>query len=227
MSSYFLSFSQGELFLLFPLSFAFLQVTPSEGVTNKDVSWKIFCVQPSAVTFALSFDSPLPLPQPSSPDKKEPLLRCFPRHYKTVAMDTQSEQAPHTGSRIGNDRCNISHFKNSSFSLQCKLMDRCVKNAMDQDPQNRSVRLLVVVCKAAFEGLFASCSTEVGWMVFSASFGLCCFSLKRWPILSRMGDQRRLSHCDPMKLASYKPRKSSLIAQLPHCTAKNGHEAKQ
>lgn len=108
-----------------------------------------------------------------------------------------------------------------------KLMDRCVRNAKDQDPKNRSVRLFVVVRKAAFEGLFASCFTEVGWMVFSASFGLCCFSLKRWPILSRMGDQRRLPHCDPMKLASYKPRKSDLIAQLPHCTAKCGHEAKQ
>ena len=79
-----------------------------------------------------------------------------------VAMDTQSEQAPHTGSRIGNDRCNISHFKNSSFSPQRRLMDRCVKNVNDQDPKNRSVRLLVVVRKAAFEGLFVSCSTEVG-----------------------------------------------------------------
>lgn len=37
-------------------------------------------------------------------------------------MDTQSEQAPHTGSRIGNDRCNISHFreeKKSFLSLSC------------------------------------------------------------------------------------------------------------
>ncbi|KAM7400247.1 hypothetical protein PAMA_004785 [Pampus argenteus] len=42
-----------------------------------------------------------------------------------------------------------------------------------------------------------------------------------------MGDQRRLSRCDPMKLASYKPRESSLIAQLPRCTVKNGYEAKQ
>lgn len=72
----------------------------------------------SAITFALSFDSLLPLSQPSSLDKKEPLLRCFARHYETVAMDTQSEQAPHTGSRIENDRCNISHFRNSSFSRQ-------------------------------------------------------------------------------------------------------------
>lgn len=72
---------------------------------------KILRITSSAVTFALSFDFPLPLSQPSSPDKKEPLLRCFARHYKTVAMDTQSEQAPHTGSGIGNDRCNISHFK--------------------------------------------------------------------------------------------------------------------
>lgn len=98
-------------FLNLPFFF-FLQVTPSEGAPFKDVRWKenILCTTLSAVTFALSFDSPLPLSQPSSPDKKEPLLRCFARHYKTVAMDTQSEQAPHTGSRIGNDRCNISHL---------------------------------------------------------------------------------------------------------------------
>lgn len=31
-------------------------------------------------------------------------------------MDTQSEQAPHTGSRIGNDRCNISHLEKCPFS---------------------------------------------------------------------------------------------------------------
>lgn len=98
-------------FLNLPFFF-FLQVTPSEGAPFKDVRWKenILCTTLSAVTFALSFDSPLPLSQPSSPDKKEPLLRCFARHYKTVAMDTQSEQAPHTGSRIGNDRCNILHL---------------------------------------------------------------------------------------------------------------------
>lgn len=85
-----------------------------------------------------------------------------------VAMDTQSEQAPHTGSRIGNDRCNISHFREKkilSLSLLSphKLMEcGCVKNAKDQDPKNRSARRFVVVRKAAFEGLFASCSTEVG-----------------------------------------------------------------
>lgn len=108
-----------------------------------------------------------------------------------------------------------------------KLVDRCVKNVKDQDLKNRSLRRFVVVRKAALEGLFAPSSTEVGWMGFSGSFSVCCFSLKRWPILSRMGDQRRLSHCDPMKLASYKPRESALIAQLPRCTAKCGHEAKQ
>lgn len=70
----------------------------------------IWCTTPSAVTFALWFDSPLALSQPCSPDKKDPLLRCFARHYKTVAMDTHSEQAPHPGSRVGNDRCNISLF---------------------------------------------------------------------------------------------------------------------
>lgn len=50
--------------------------------------------------------SPLPPPQSSSPHKKEPLLRCFAGHYKMVAMDTQSEQAPHAGCRK-NDKCNI------------------------------------------------------------------------------------------------------------------------
>ncbi|MEQ2187004.1 hypothetical protein GOODEAATRI_000031, partial [Goodea atripinnis] len=70
----------------------------------------------SPVTFALTFDSLLPLSQPSGPDKKKPLLRCLVRHYKTVAMDTQCEQATHTGNRIGSDRYNISHFRNSSSS---------------------------------------------------------------------------------------------------------------
>lgn len=64
----------------------------------------------------------LPPPQPSSPDKKEPLLRCFAGHYKMVAMDTQSEQAPHAGSR-----------KNYKCSISCNLMEKipqtecCVK----------------------------------------------------------------------------------------------------
>lgn len=79
-------------------------------------------------------------------------------------MVTQSEQAPHTGSRIGNDRCNISHFKKKILLLSSahKLVDRCVKNVKDQDLKNRSLRRFVVVRKAALEGLFAPSSTEVG-----------------------------------------------------------------
>lgn len=183
---------------------------------------KYSACRPSTFTLAPSFDSPLPLSQPSSPDKKEPLLRCFARHYKTVAMDTQSEQAPHTGSRIENDRCNISHFRGKkipSLSLLCKLMNCCVKNGKDQDPERRSLRLFAAVHKAAFEGLFASClcSREVGWMEFSASLGLCCFSLKRWPILSRMGDQRRLSHCDPIVVQSLHPTNQEMQPWLRNC----------
>lgn len=34
-------------------------------------------------------------------------------------------------------------------------------------------------------------------------------------------------HCDPMKLASYEPRESALIAQLPRRATKCVHEAKQ
>lgn len=66
-------------------------------------------------------------------------------------MDTQSEQAPHTSSRIGNDRGNVSHFKNSFFlsAATRKLMNCCVKHAKDREQQ---------ACKAI-------CSTEVDWMV--------------------------------------------------------------
>lgn len=71
---------------------------------SRQLSWraageKISCqlsLLPSRLIF---FFLTLPPPQPSSPDKKEPLLRCFAGHYNTVAMDTQSEQAPHAGSR--------------------------------------------------------------------------------------------------------------------------------
>lgn len=115
-------------------------------------------------------------------------------------------------------------FLVSSSKADVALSYRCQRSR----PVNRSVSVMAALVSAAgFQGRFASCSTEVGWMVFSVSFGLCCFSLKRWPILSRMGDQRRLPHCDPMKLASYKPRDSALVAQLPRCTGKCGREAKQ
>jgi len=64
-------------------------------------------------------------------------------------------------------------LKETAFSLVS------TQNAKDQDPEHVPVRLRVVVCEAASEGLFASCSSEVGSMVFTASFGFCCFSLKR------------------------------------------------
>lgn len=96
-------------------------------------------------------------PSPCSPDKKDPLLRCFARHYKTVAMDTHSEQAPHPGSRVGNDRCNISFFfffkeRNcrffssiSSSKADVALCYRCQRSRL----VNRSVRLMAAVVSAA------------------------------------------------------------------------------
>lgn len=141
-------------------------------------------------------------------------------------MDTQSEQAAHTGGGIGNDRCNIFHLKKISFLLSAhKLLDWKKKGRRKNKSKIKTLRRGCSLW--SLEGLFASCSTEVGYMVFSTSFGRCCFSLKRWPILSRMEDQRRFSHSDPMKLASQKPRESALIAQLPRCAAKCICEAKQ
>lgn len=49
-------------------------------------------------------------------------------------MDTQSEQAPHTGSGIGNDSCKISNLKKIKilfFSSAQQLMDCCAKNGTD------------------------------------------------------------------------------------------------
>lgn len=117
MSSYFSVVLQRELFIIFPYLMHFCKphlLRGREGEAGLQMHQlkkeNIWCTTPSAVTFALWFDSPLALSQPCSPDKKDPLLRCFARHYKTVAMDTHSEQAPHPGSRVGNDRCNISLF---------------------------------------------------------------------------------------------------------------------
>lgn len=141
-------------------------------------------------------------------------------------MDTQSEQAAHTGGGIGNDRCNIFHLKKNLFSLVSTQAAGLEKKGRRKNKSK--IKTLRRGCSLwSLEGLFASCSTEVGYMVFSTSFGRCCFSLKRWPILSRMEDQRRFSHSDPMKLASQKPRESALIAQLPRCAAKCICEAKQ
>lgn len=178
----------------------------------------------SAITFALSFDSLLPLSQPSSPDKKEPLLRCFARHYETVAMDTQSEQAPHTGSRTENDRCNISHIRISSLSLSSahKLMDRCVKNAKDQDPKNRPAgrrcgphlrRCLLRAPRGGLYGIFRL---------------ILVFVVSPWrDDLYYLGCEIKGAFLtDLMKLASYKPRELVQIVQLLRFPAKCGREAK-
>lgn len=86
-------------------------------------------------------------------------------------MDTQSEQAPHTGSRVGNDKCNISHLKkkkeekNPSHSSAHDEMDHCVKKKKAKDQtfkKNQVCEVICGPCEAALEGLFASCSTEVG-----------------------------------------------------------------
>lgn len=75
------------------------------------------------------------------------------------------------------------------FSSANKQIDPCVENAKEQASKNSSF-----TCGLHPRGCLLSCSTEVGWMIFSASFGLCCFPQKRWPILSGMEDQRRLAH---------------------------------
>lgn len=74
----------------------------------------------AVIISALRCSSPLPPSQPSSPDKKKPLLRCFVKHYKMVAMDTHSEQAPHTSGRVRNDTCNISHFKTTILCFNAR-----------------------------------------------------------------------------------------------------------
>lgn len=91
-----------------------LEVTPFERATYTHIGWKHQHNLVSCCFCPLTSDKPLS--QPPSPDKKEPLLRCFARHYETVAMDTQSEQAPHTGSGIGNYRWEISHFMKKNVS---------------------------------------------------------------------------------------------------------------
>lgn len=148
--------------------------------------------------------STISLSQPSSQDKKEPLLRCFMRHYETVAMDTPSEQAPHTCSRIGNGRSNISHL---SKELACALLsDQGIKNAVAQAPE---------VCTTAGFGHWRDyllLAPEVGYVVFSASFGLCCFSLKWWPILSSAAHQRRR-----FSLTSHKACVSQALKFCPDC----------
>lgn len=143
------------------------------------------------------------LSQPSSPDKKEPLLRCFMRHYETVAMDTPSEQAPHTCSRISNGRSSISHlgkeFAGALLSVQG------IKNAVAQAPE---------VCTTAGFGHWRDhllLASEVGYVVFSASFGHSCSSLKWWPILSSTTDQRSFS------LASHKACVSQALKFCPDC----------
>lgn len=92
------------------------------------------------------------------------------RHYETVAMDTRSEQAPHTCSRIGNDRCNISHLGKESAAVL--LPDRGIKNAQDQAPE-----VGTAACFGHWRD-YLVLAPEVGCVVFSASFGLCCSSLK-------------------------------------------------
>lgn len=173
---------------------------------------------PSAVTFALTFDSPLPLSLPSSPDKKEPLLRCFVRHYKTVAMDTQSEQAPYTGSRRGNDRCNISHIRNSLFTHQHTGWWAAVFQMPKIKTQKKQVSNLFW---SKFDGhLLLAPQRWVKWyfpphLVFVVSPWRDDLYYQGWEIKEGF-------LTDLMKLASYKPRELVLIAQLPHCSAKCG-----
>lgn len=84
---------------------------------------------------------------------------------------------------LGNSRGNISHLgKELAGAL---LSDQGIKNAEAQAPE---------MCTTAGFGYWRDyllLAPEVGYVVFSASFGLCCSSLKWWPILSRTADQRR------------------------------------
>lgn len=109
--------SRLALFLIFPVRCPVACHTFVGGRRSNPSAETTFSVQRCQPSLLPSHLIPRCLSQPSSTDKKEPLLRCFARHYKTVAMDTQSEQAPHTSSRIGNDRGNVLHFKNSFFCL--------------------------------------------------------------------------------------------------------------
>lgn len=176
----------------------------------------------SAITFALSFDSLLPLSQPSSLDKKEPLLRCFARHYETVAMDTQSEQAPHTGSRIENDRCNISHFRNSSFFRQhtgwwtVVLKMPKIKTLKIGLPGDVVVLIWGAACFVLHSGLNG---------VFRL---ILVFVVSPWrDDLYYLGWEIKEGFLtDLMKLASYKPQELVQIAQQPRSPAKCGHEGK-
>ena len=92
------------------------------------------------------------------------------RHYETVAMDTPSEPAPHTCSRIGNGRSNISHL---GKELACALLaDQGIKNAVAQAPG------AYTTAGVGYWRDYLLLAPEVRYMVFSASFGLCCSSLK-------------------------------------------------
>lgn len=160
MSSYFL-LSLRVSRLHYPPPSSFLQVAPFAEPSSErifDAQARQLSLLPSRLILSCL------CPSPPARIKRKPLLRCFARHYKTVAMDTQSEQAPHSGSRIGNDRCNISHLKKKIPLLSSvhRQTDRCVKNVKDQDLKKRCVRLLVVVREGTLERLFASCSTQVG-----------------------------------------------------------------
>lgn len=124
-------------------------------------------------------------------------------------MDTLSEQAPHTCSRIGNGRRNISHL--SKELARAFLSHQGIKNALAQAPE---------VCTTAGFGQWRDdlpLAPEVGYVVFSASFGLCCSSLKWWPILSSTADQRRRFSLTSHKHCVSKLWNSALIAQQPCC----------
>lgn len=120
-------------------------------------------------------------------------------------MDTQSEQAPHTCSRIGNDRSNISHLGKELGSC-APSQTGGIKDAIDHTPE---------VCTTAGFGHWRDyllLAPEVGYVEFSASFGLCCSSPKWWPILSRAADQRRR-----FSLRSHKACISQALSFCPDC----------
>lgn len=127
-----------------------------------------------------------------------------------------------TGStyRQQNRKWQMQYFTFQKFlflSSAHRLMDCCVKNAKDQDPKNRSAGRC---CGPHLRRCLLRVPQWLEWC-FPPHFGFCCFSLKRWPILSRMGDQRRLPHWSYEARVFQAPRISPDVAMKANTAWKN------
>lgn len=146
-------------------------------------------------------------------------------------MDTQSEQAPHAGSRRGNDRCILFpnfFYKNAFFS--CRLTRWWT--VVVKIPKIKTLKIplwgyLLWSVKQHWRDYLPLAPPRwvecyfLPHLVFVVSPWRDDLYYLGWEI------KEGFSYWDPMKLVSYKPWVSALIAQLPRCTAKCGHEAKQ